>query len=79
MHNKEKHMQAAYYKTIGEGIKTFGNVVLFGPTEAKTELYNLLRDDHQFDAIRIEIKDTGKMTEKMMHAFVKDYFKVPVV
>jgi len=76
MHNKEQQMQAAFFKEIGEGIKPFGNVLLFGPTDAKTELFHVLRADHHFDAIKFEITNTGKMNEKLMHNFVTHYFKV---
>ena len=46
----------------------------FGPTNAKTELLNMLRTDHHFDKIDIEVKNTDKMTENQEHAFVKEYF-----
>lgn len=74
MHDKEQHQQSEYYKKLGEIIKKYEHVVLFGPTEAKTELFNILHADHQFSKIRIMIKDTDKMTENQQHAFVKEYF-----
>ena len=74
MHNKEKKLQSEYYKNISEEILKYGNIVLFGPTNAKTELLNLLRDDHRFDKIQIEVESTDKMTDNQKHAFVKNYF-----
>ena len=74
MHNKEQHEEADYYKSLGEIIRNYNDVVLFGPTEAKTELFNFLRKDHRFAEIVIEIKQTDKMTENQQHAFVKEYF-----
>ena len=74
MHNKEQHKQSEYYKQLGEAIKNYEEVILFGPTEAKVELYNVLRADHQFAKIRIEVEQTDKMTENQEHAFVKAYF-----
>ncbi|MES2331374.1 MAG: hypothetical protein V4539_17350 [Bacteroidota bacterium] len=74
MHNKEQHQQSAFYKKLGESIKEFDAVVLFGPTDAKLELYNLLKADHHFDKINIEVKASGKMTENQQHAFVRDHF-----
>jgi hypothetical protein len=74
MHNKEQQQRAAYYKEIGEAIKKYEEVLLFGPTDAKVELLNLLRKDHLFEKIKIETKQTDKMTENQEHAFVKDYF-----
>jgi hypothetical protein len=74
MHNKEQHEQADYYKKLGETIKNYDEVILFGPTQAKVELLNLLRADHRFEKIKIEIKQTDKMSEKQEHAFVRDHF-----
>jgi hypothetical protein len=74
MHNKEQHQQSEYYKKIGEIIKDYKEVILFGPTEAKTELFNILKADHLFENIKIEIKQTDKMTENQQHAFVKNHF-----
>lgn len=74
MHNKEQHQQADYYKMLGEAIKNYENVILFGPTDAKTELFNILTADQHFSKIKIKVKQADKMTENQQHAFVKDYF-----
>jgi hypothetical protein len=74
MHNKEQHQQSEYYKKLGEVIRNYGEVVLFGPTDAKVELFNLLRKDHLFENIKIEVKQTDKMTENQQHAFVLNHF-----
>jgi hypothetical protein len=74
MHNKEQHQQSEYYKKLGESIKNYEEVILFGPTDAKVELFNLLRADHRFEKIKIETKQTDKMTENQQLAFVKEHF-----
>lgn len=74
MHNKEQQDQSDYYKKISAVIKDFNEVILFGPTSAKVELSNILKADHHFDTIKIEIQQTDKMTENQQHAFVKEYF-----
>ncbi|WP_435353059.1 hypothetical protein [Emticicia sp. SJ17W-69] len=74
MHNKEQQQQAAYYKELGEAIINYEEVVLFGPTDAKVELLNILKANHHFDKIKIEVKQTDKMTENQQHAFVREYF-----
>lgn len=74
MHNKEEHQQSEYYKELGESIKNYEEVILFGPTDAKVELFNVLRADHRFAKIKIEIKQADKMTENQQHAFVREYF-----
>ena len=74
MHQKERHEESEYYKQIGAVIKHYTNVILFGPTEAKTELFNVLRANHLFDKIRIEVKPADKMTDNQQHAFVTKHF-----
>ncbi|MFN0173793.1 MAG: hypothetical protein ACKVU0_04015 [Saprospiraceae bacterium] len=74
MHNKEQQQQGSYYKRLGDIIKNYQKVLIFGPTNAKSELANVLKVDHHFDEIEIEVKSADKMTEPQMHAFVKDYF-----
>ena len=74
MHNKEQHEQADYYRELGEIIRNYDDVVLFGPTDAKVELYNTLKDDHLFAKIKIEVIQADKMTENQQHAFVRKHF-----
>jgi hypothetical protein len=74
MHNKEQGEQAAFYEKLGEIIKTYDSVLLFGPTNAKTELFNILKADDHFKNINIEIKQSDKMSENQEHAFVRDHF-----
>ncbi len=74
MHNKEQHEQSDYYKHLGETIKKYDEVLLFGPTDAKVELFNLLKADHHFANTKIEVKPADKMTENEQHAFVREYF-----
>lgn len=75
MHNKEQHEQLAYYKVLEEIILSYTNVILFGPTDAKIELYNLIKKNRQFDNIKIDTLPADKMTENQQHDFVKDYFQ----
>jgi hypothetical protein len=74
MHNKENHEQSHFYKQISDTIRNFQEVLLFGPTEAKSELFNLLKTNHLFDAIKIEVKGSDKMEQSQMDTFVRNYF-----
>lgn len=74
MHNREQREEAEYYKTLGETIRNYDEVLLFGPTSAKIELLNSLRADHRFSNIKIEVEQTDKMTENQQHAFVREHF-----
>ena len=74
MHSKEQHQQSEYYKRLGKVIRNYEEVLLFGPTTAKDELANLLKDDHLFERIKVVVKHADKMTENQEHAFVRKHF-----
>lgn len=74
MHNKNQQQLGEYYKKLGGVIKDYDEVLLFGPTDARVELFNLLKADKQFNKIKIETAPSDKMTENQEHAFVRDYF-----
>ena len=74
MHSKEQHRQSEYYNKLADIIKNYDDVILFGPTDAKVELFNILSSDHLFAKIKIEMKQTDKMTENQQQTFVKEYF-----
>jgi stalled ribosome rescue protein Dom34 len=72
--NKEQNIRSAYFKKLSDVIKDYEEVILFGPTEAKNELLNLLKENRQFDKIKIDVKPADKMTEIQRNVFVKTYF-----
>ncbi len=74
MHNKEQQQESEYYKELGESIKNYDEVLLFGPTDAKVELLNILKSNLSFSKIKLEVRQTDKMTENEEHAFVRNYF-----
>ena len=74
MHNKEQYEERQYYNKLGDVIKNYDEVILFGPTQAKAELFNLLRADRSFEKIKIDVKHADKMTENQQHTFVKEHF-----
>jgi len=74
-YNKGQQFQSNFYKKIMDSIKNYQDVILFGPTEAKNELLNLLKADHQFDKINIKVQNSDKMNAFEMHEFVIAYFK----
>ena len=75
LHSKEQHFQSRYYKKLSDAIRNYHEVILFGPSDAKNELLNLLNADHLFEKIKIEVKHSGKMSLNRMHDFVRAYFK----
>lgn len=75
LHNKEQAHQSAYYKKIGELIRNYKHVFLFGPGNAKSELHNLLKKDHLFENIKVDTKNADQMNTEQMHDFVRTFFK----
>jgi stalled ribosome rescue protein Dom34 len=74
MHHKEQQAQADYYERISDEIKKYDEVLLFGPTDAKTELFNILKEDRSFGSIKIEIQQTDQITDNQKLAVVNAYF-----
>lgn len=75
MHNKEQQLHVAYYKEIADEILKYDHVLLFGPTNAKTELHNYLKKDLHFKDIKIDIESADKMTDNEQFAHVRKHFK----
>ncbi len=73
-HNKEQQILGDFYKKLGDVIKGYEDVILFGPTNAKAELYNKLQANVHFEKIKIGVQEADKMTENQQHAFVRAYF-----
>ena|SRR5680860_14981 len=76
MNNKEQNHLSEFYQKLSNVIKDYDEVVLYGPTNAKTELFNQLKEDIHFDRIRIEVQPADKMTDNQQEAFVKKYFDI---
>jgi hypothetical protein len=75
MNNKEQNEQSAFYKKLSYVINDYSDVLLFGPTNAKTELFNRLKNNHHFDNKRIAVQTADNMTDNQQQAFVKDFFE----
>lgn len=74
MHNKGQDHQSDFYEKLSHIINDYDEVLLFGPTEAKTELHNLLKDNRRFEKIKITIQNADKMTDNQQQAFVRDFY-----
>jgi len=74
MNNKEQNEVSELFKKISTVIKDYDEVLLFGPTNAKTELFNILKEDRHFEKIKIDVKPADKMTENQQQDFVKEFF-----
>jgi len=76
MHNKEQQMNESFYKKIAAEILKYDHVLIFGPTNAKTELRNFLKKDLHFKDIKIDVESADKMTDNEKDAFVKNHFEL---
>ena len=74
MHNKEQDENWSFYRKLSTIIEKYAEVLLFGPTDAKKELFNILKSNHAFENIKIDMKQTDKMSTNQEHAFVREYF-----
>ncbi len=61
---------------MGEAIKDYDEILLYGSTNARMELLNILQTDLHFLKVKIETKPGNTMTENQGNAFVRDYFPV---
>ena len=53
MHNKERNLNTAYFKEISNRIQEFDTVLLFGPGDAKNELYNFVKANPHTQKIQV--------------------------
>jgi hypothetical protein len=74
MHNKQQQLKAEFYKKLEAFILNYDAVLLFGATNAKTELLNKTQKDHRFSGIKIEVKEADKMSKIEKIHFLLDYF-----
>tara|TARA_R110000868_G_scaffold108031_5_gene295180 strand:+ start:4489 stop:4872 length:384 start_codon:yes stop_codon:yes gene_type:complete len=72
--NTEKHVLYEYYNKIGDAIKNYKQIILFGPSCAKMEFFDVLSEDIRFLKMKIEIKETDKMSLNQQHDFILKYF-----
>ncbi len=75
MHNKEQNQHSDFYKKLSYIIYDYSEVLLFGPTDAKTELFNLLKKNRQFEKKRISVQPADYLTDSQKKDFVKDFFE----
>ncbi len=79
MLRKEQNQLTSYYSKLSDIILQHGEVVLYGPTDAKSELYNLIKDNHLFEKIKIAVRPADKMTEIQEHNFVENFFEHKII
>lgn len=76
LHNKEQNLQQEFYLKLREELLNYDSVLLFGATNAKTELLNILQVDAKFLNVEFTLKNTDKLTDNEQIAFVNDCFYI---
>jgi hypothetical protein len=76
IHNKEQNLQLEFYSKLREELLNYESVLLFGVTNAKTELLNILQADAKFLNVEFLLKNTDKLTDNEQIAFVNDCFYI---
>jgi hypothetical protein len=76
MHNKEQDMQRDFYIKLRDELLGYNTVLLFGSTNAKTELLHILQADTKFSTVEFTLKNTDKLSEYQQIAFVNDCFYI---
>ena len=71
---KEKRKHNKFHKELSETIKYYDEVVIFGPSESKKNLVDILSSDEKFAHIKIVVKDIENLTESQQYNFVKEHF-----
>lgn len=74
MNNKEQNQLTDYFLNLSKVIKEYNEVLLFGPSSTKTELFDHLKEDSQFDEIQIDVLATDNMNDDQQEAFVRKFF-----
>jgi len=79
--NNENHKQHReqdalhkYYKELQHKLLEYDEIYIFGPGPARSELYNLMKEDAHFSAKNIHSESADHMSENQLHAKVKAYF-----
>ena len=61
---------SAFFQEISDVIIGYEDVILFGPTGSKNELFNHLLHNHLFDRINMAIKQMERLDDSEREAFV---------
>ena len=70
----QQREKSAYHKNIAAAIQQSDEVFLFGPTDAKNDLFKMLREDRNFDSIPIEFYNSYRVTGSEEFAISENCF-----
>ena len=73
--NRHSNELSGYYKALAGKLKSYDEILLFGPTNAKEQLKNMLVSDKSFSGKSIEIKSSDKLTPNQLVAFAREHME----
>lgn len=74
-HNVLQNELKQYYKILEPKTVIYDEILLFGPTLAKEEFYNIISELKAFKNKSIIVQSSDKMTENQKLAYVRDFFQ----
>jgi hypothetical protein len=69
-----QHQEQAYLKNILNAVKSYDQIMIFGPASMKKRLKNYLDEEHLTRGKVIDVIIAEKMTDNQLVAFVREYF-----
>ncbi len=64
-----------FFKTLEDKVKTYDDILLFGPGKVKEQFRNRLKDHKLFKDKWLAIESSDQLTEKQLLAFVRTFFQ----
>lgn len=75
MHNKENKFYAIYFRNIMDYIIHYNEILIFGPTHAKDELFNMIKQDYLFSNKIIDVSSSDQLDSKEQYLFISNFYK----
>ncbi len=63
-----------YFKILESKLRPYNEILLFGPSTAKDQLFNRLVEVKSFKDKKIKVKKCDKMTDNQLLAFVREFY-----
>jgi stalled ribosome rescue protein Dom34 len=73
-HNREINKLQDFFENIYESIKSYDEIIVFGPSTAPSEFYNYLINNKKNHRGRISVEKSDYMTDNQLTEFVSNHF-----
>lgn len=72
--DKRNELHNEFYSELSHALLQCDQLIIFGPTTAKNELFNRLSNDNRFTNLEITIKNTDELTSEEQLEFINNCF-----